>query len=113
MQCAIATLPSRAGDGRGDLAVRQVAAALQLSQGGRHLLHSGDGGGGLGTSSAASGSHLIRTHYNYSLGVVDDAAVCVTNDLVRYVEHSSSAIGLLFTARTALGNLYIADKNAF
>lgn len=50
MQCAIATLPSRAGEGRGDLAVSEVAAAHQLPKGRRHLLHLGDGGGRLSMS---------------------------------------------------------------
>lgn len=47
MQCAIATLPSRAGDGRGDVAVSEVAETLKFSQGRWHLLHFGDGRGRL------------------------------------------------------------------
>lgn len=50
MQRAIATLPTRAGEGRGDLALSQVAEALELSEGRWHLLHFGDGGGRLGMS---------------------------------------------------------------
>lgn len=50
VQRAVAALPARAGEGRGDLALPQVAEALQLSEGRRHLLHFGDGGGRLGMS---------------------------------------------------------------
>lgn len=64
MQCAIAALPSRAGDGRGDLAVCEVAAALQLSKGRRHLLHSGNGRGGLGMSFTVLNIQLNNNNNN-------------------------------------------------
>lgn len=50
MQCAIATLPSRAGDGGSDLAVSEVAEAQRLPERRWHLLRFRDGGRRLGMS---------------------------------------------------------------
>lgn len=48
LQRAIATLPPRAGEGRSDVAVSEVAETYELSKGRWHLLYFGNGRGRLG-----------------------------------------------------------------